>query len=143
MNPGSPFVKITRYPPGMTGSKLRKQLGLPERIYSPVSFALAREFSVIKAGDRLEFLRKQAQAEGIGISWSELRGARAGFDRAKGRVFPMAEDCACYVCGKQAAIRHHVKPLGRGGRNKRNNIVPLCAGCHAEIHPHLKASMAR
>jgi 5-methylcytosine-specific restriction endonuclease McrA len=41
------------------------------------------------------------------------------------------------VCGKIAGARHHIIALGKGGDNRKRNIVSLCNECHAEIHPWL------
>lgn len=47
----------------------------------------------------------------------------------------------CFVCVKKANIRHHVISLKQGGcPGAKRNIVALCNGCHAEIHPWLKRS---
>lgn len=136
-SPSVATVTITPYPPSMTGRKLRKQLGLPERIVAKESFRLALRFRSIKPEYRLAFLQRAVDNADERIPFGEMRARRAGFNRDKVRAFPMAEDCPCYVCGARAALRHHVKPLAGGGRNKRNNIVPLCQSCHADIHPHL------
>jgi hypothetical protein len=33
---------------------------------------------------------------------------------------------------------HHVVPLSRGGETHPDNLVTLCAECHARVHPHLE-----
>ncbi len=42
----------------------------------------------------------------------------------------------CWVCDRPAAHRHHIIPLRVGGRNRRDNLVPLCVSCHREAHRH-------
>lgn len=34
--------------------------------------------------------------------------------------------------GTKYAESHHVKPLGKGGLDRRDNIVCLCPNCHAK-----------
>lgn len=44
----------------------------------------------------------------------------------------------CWVCERTAArVSHHVLQLQYGGTNARRNQVPICAGCHSHVHPHL------
>jgi hypothetical protein len=45
----------------------------------------------------------------------------------------------CFVCGGEPRERiwHHVMLLSHGGTNHKHNLVLLCAGCHAEVHPWL------
>ena len=44
----------------------------------------------------------------------------------------------CFVCRGRAEARHHVVQIQHGGRNTRVNLVGICSGCHAEVHPWLK-----
>lgn len=44
----------------------------------------------------------------------------------------------CFACGLFAKVRHHIIQIQHGGSNSKENIVPLCIGCHAEIHPWLQ-----
>jgi len=47
----------------------------------------------------------------------------------------------CFLClDRWASVRHHIIQLQNGGPNTKNNIVSLCGGCHAIIHPHLRSS---
>jgi 5-methylcytosine-specific restriction endonuclease McrA len=57
---------------------------------------------------------------------------------AKPRNFYLG--ASCVACGARAEVRHHVRPLGHGGDNRRSNVVMLCESCHAEIHPWLEVS---
>lgn len=45
----------------------------------------------------------------------------------------------CFVCLEPAHCRHHIIQLQNGGLNQKKNVVSLCNGCHAEIHPWLKS----
>lgn len=41
----------------------------------------------------------------------------------------------CWVCQHETPDhRHHVIPLKAGGRNRKDNIVNLCVGCHKAVH---------
>lgn len=131
-------VVVTRYPASMTGKKLRAKLGIEERIFAKADFRLRAKFRRIGKETRLRYLIRRAEAEtGIRLSWVELRQMRQAFDAFKLRKFPMSETCPCYVCDGKASIRHHVTPLLKGGRNKQNNIVPLCNSCHEKVHPRM------
>ena len=47
----------------------------------------------------------------------------------------------CWAChGVKATSRHHIIQVQHGGGNDDRNIVPLCDGCHAEVHPWMDAS---
>lgn len=40
----------------------------------------------------------------------------------------------CRVCGEPAKVLHHIVPKGRGGGDRLENGLPLCAKCHAGWH---------
>lgn len=41
----------------------------------------------------------------------------------------------CWCCERETPDdRHHIIPLKNGGRNIKQNIVPLCSTCHREVH---------
>lgn len=45
----------------------------------------------------------------------------------------------CFVCNGKSECRHHIISLNQGGcQSAKRNIVSLCNGCHANIHPWLK-----
>lgn len=45
----------------------------------------------------------------------------------------------CWGCyGRQARYCHHVLQVQHGGRNRLNNRVCLCYGCHAVVHPWMR-----
>ena len=134
------FVEIQRFPMSMTGKKLRKKLGIADKPIFGEPFRVARRFQKIKPEDRLGFLvREASKSTGISLSWKELRQKRDGFNRGKVKRFGLSKATMCWCCQKEhATLRHHVRPLLKGGRNKVNNIVPLCRWCHGKIHPHLR-----
>ena len=48
-------------------------------------------------------------------------------------------DCGrCVACGFNVGVfvnvRHHIKPVAKGGDPWRQNIVTLCPNCHALVH---------
>ena len=40
----------------------------------------------------------------------------------------------CAFCGNQIEHYHHIKPRSKGGSNRPDNLVGVCAGCHKHIH---------
>lgn len=43
----------------------------------------------------------------------------------------------CQLCGRYAKGNlhlHHIIPLGMGGTNSIDNLIPLCSECHYRIH---------
>jgi 5-methylcytosine-specific restriction endonuclease McrA len=101
-------------------------------------FRLQLKFKNISKEKRLKYLISQLKLNGCDVPDWELARKRRGFNYNKGYVFPLHENVKCYVCDGVATIRHHVLPLGKGGRNKLNNIVPLCHPCHCKVHPHMQ-----
>ena len=144
----SEIINVQVFPMSMTGKKLRKVLGIPSkkdlRLYGEKSWRVCAKFRGIKRRNRLTFLRKMAKT-GDPISLSEIKKNRNGFNQNKIHHLPMNETCPCYACPdpeniRTATVRHHVVLLSKGGRNKRNNIVPLCNECHVQLHPHMQKS---
>ena len=43
----------------------------------------------------------------------------------------------CWVCGAKAFYQHHIILLKNGGFDNGINRIPICDGCHKEIHPWL------
>ena len=82
---------------------------------------------------KLEFLLFEAN-RGHAIPTYLLVKRRSQFDQNKANIFDLT-GAKCWICKAPAEIRHHVRPLWRGGRNRHNNIVALCESCHATIHP--------
>jgi 5-methylcytosine-specific restriction endonuclease McrA len=47
----------------------------------------------------------------------------------------------CWVCrSADATARHHIIQVQHGGGNDGRNIIPICDGCHAEVHHWMDAS---
>ena len=87
---------------------------------------------------RIELLREMAKITYYNAKPSTLNRKRKKFNKVKAKIVRV--DGFCEVCGNNAEIRHHIIQLNHGGMNKRFNIALLCNGCHAEIHPWLKAA---
>ncbi len=70
---------------------------------------------------------------------SSIRYRRESFDESKGVMHKLwtRRNRVCFCCGSAATARHHIIQIQNGGMNCRKNIVSLCDGCHAEIHPFL------
>lgn len=44
----------------------------------------------------------------------------------------------CIRCGLDADEVHHICPRHYGGTNHPRNLIPLCKGCHDEIHRRIE-----
>ena len=47
----------------------------------------------------------------------------------------------CVVCGREAQEVHHIRPREFKGKDQPRNLMPLCKGCHDEIHRRLDKAM--
>ena len=53
------------------------------------------------------------------------------YEKCKGR---------CVKCGSKKKLHiHHIKEFAKGGLNELNNLILLCAACHAEEHKDNRA----
>lgn len=57
--------------------------------------------------------------------------------RAAGADRRLSAANGCFVCGGESSHWHHVIQIQFGGSNYVRNMVPLCAGCHGDVHPWL------
>lgn len=103
-------------------------------------FRVAKKFRSIAPQDRLRYLqKKESEDYGIRLSFRETWSMRRGFDVNKVEHLGLSAHTLCWCCQNAiAVIRHHVQPISKGGRNKVNNIVPLCNDCHKLVHPHMR-----
>lgn len=74
-----------------------------------------------------KYQRNPATRKRYGRQWQRIRAAYA-------REHPL-----CEMCLKEGKITpmeqvHHIIPLSEGGTNDWNNLMSLCASCHARIH---------
>lgn len=67
------------------------------------------------------------------LSWEWKKARRKALERTGNR---------CEECGDAAAHVHH-KTYERIGAEADADLSPLCARCHEEHHPHMKADQAR
>ena len=76
----------------------------------------------------------------IGPVWqTQLSDRRREFNSFKARQLGGSRWRHCYCCGFEADEIHHILELQYGGLCKDLvNLVPLCSGCHASIHPWMK-----
>lgn len=87
-------------------------------------------------GGRLYLLRQMVGAELLPDPYLEhsTTGARRHFQRRKAKGHFRLKGW-CWVCEKESPDhRHHIIPLKSGGRNRKLNIVLLCASCHGDVH---------
>ena len=99
-------------------------------------YKILHKYKVVPKEKRLEFLIAACECSNPIPPKNGPVTMRSAFNRMRGWRF-IIRGLECYCCDAPAQIRHHVTPLHKGGRNKDNNIVPLCKSCHAEIHPWL------
>ena len=69
----------------------------------------------------------------------DLAKLRKQFEKSKYKLMKL-KDHVCYVCESTPNHRHHIIPLGRGGRNEVRNLVALCEDCHTDLHPWMIAA---
>jgi 5-methylcytosine-specific restriction endonuclease McrA len=124
-------VPIKKYSQWASGIKKRKQKNRP-------GFAVPLKFKKIKSNNRLAFLISHLKLDKPDVPLLDMVCKRRGFNYTKGYQFPLNRSIKCYLCAGEATLRHHVVPLAKGGRNRRNNIVPLCHKCHCKVHPHMQ-----
>ena len=54
------------------------------------------------------------------------------------RSAAIGRDGGCVVCGSQSGLHaHHLRTRRRNGSNRVQNLVTLCAECHADVHAGL------
>lgn len=84
--------------------------------------------------DRVSRLRLLLRWDGVRVHHASRYARRRRRTRQQRRqVF----GAVCWVCQGtvMATCVHHVIQVQHGGGNERENLVPLCAGCHAAVHP--------
>lgn len=87
---------------------------------------------------KLNQLKRLAEVE---IEYKRSRSReerREQFDKIKRQRHSLNSHKLCFACLGKASVRHHIISLKNGGINCKRNVVSLCMGCHAEIHPWLK-----
>ena len=145
-------AKITRYPEGMTGEDLRRQLGIKSKtttkreeqefrrrrakFFVMSDQVLGKFWSKFKnmkrSEDRLALLRKMSDVYIPNPLSYEKRRKAHGYRKRKG---------PCKVCADFGFHNHHIIWVRNGGHNKSSNIILLCESCHRAIHPWLPSDL--
>lgn len=84
--------------------------------------------------EKLRAVLELSEAGEYWIKAKKRNKLRAKFDKKKYSK-PLGR---CFICAGKADCFHHLIPISRGGSYHWGNVVPLCNGCHASIHPWLK-----
>lgn len=105
---------------------------------SDTGFVLNSKLKNVHKVNRLQFLISHLRLNKPDIPVQEMINGRKGFNDNKKWALPLTKRSECYLCGGKATLRHHVIPLSKGGKNKVNNITPLCHPCHCKVHPHMQ-----
>jgi len=58
---------------------------------------------------------------------------RTKFERVKKRRHNLKSHAICFVCGRNANVRHHIIQIAGGATNAKRNLVSLCTPCHDEV----------
>ena len=93
---------------------------------SDTGFVLNSKLKNVHKVNRLQFLISHLRLNKPDIPVQEMINGRKGFNDNKKWALPLTKRSECYLCGGKATLRHHVIPLSKGGKNKVNNITPLC-----------------
>lgn len=55
--------------------------------------------------------------------------------RIKNKKILKEKKGTCSICGKQTNTEnHHIKSVGSGGNDKKENLIELCRVCHSLVH---------
>ena len=67
--------------------------------------------------------------------WGYQKGPQYGFENVKAAV-RARDHHTCQLCGKTGGKLqvHHIQPRSQGGTDISENLVTLCAKCHAAVH---------
>jgi HNH endonuclease len=145
-------LEVKRYPEDMTGSELRRQLGIKKkrasrknyrankkrgrletaelrRLFSPLIEKFWGKFrKTFTPEGKIELLREMAQVV--------LPNPIAYAVRRKGSRKKVG---GCLVCAEFGFHNHHIIQVKNGGPNDRRNLMVLCEGCHRQVHPWMPA----
>lgn len=86
---------------------------------------------------RLASLVVMANKFQVRVTEKRLRKMRKKYNRNKHNLLNIPNE-KCATCDKRSRVRHHIIPLTVGGLNIPLNLILICHGCHAEIHPWMK-----
>lgn len=71
--------------------------------------------------------RDRAAKKRYGRAWSRIRARYAA-------AHPLCEECLKNGVFTPVEQVHHILPLSEGGTHADENLMSLCAACHARIH---------
>ena len=89
---------------------------------------------------------REGSAPDSGVSQSSAVGPRADWSSVRRAVLARDRQ-SCVSCGDACsgsdAHVHHLIPRSAGGTDDPENLITLCASCHAAHHPNLQVGLAR
>lgn len=80
--------------------------------------------------NRFAFMRMD---DGAVMGCDFQNGRMKGYASVKDYVYARQDGC-CQFCGGAIEHYHHIRPRSKGGSDLPENIVGVCAACHAKIH---------
>ena len=103
----------------------KKKKRKPKRL----AWRMAKLNSLHTVQEKLDFLKEEARQK----PWEKPNKRYKSLRAVK---FDLTSKY-CAVCGGKASCMHHIHPLMCGGKNKADNLIPICKECHEEIHPFI------
>ena len=76
--------------------------------------------------------------DGTVRGWDFQNGRLKGYASKEDYVSAL-QDGRCALCGKPIEHYHHILPKRKGGSDTPENLVGLCASCHAAVHARKKS----
>jgi len=68
-------------------------------------------------------------------SWSFTRSPDWSVYGPERRLALARDGYRCRVCGRPAAITHHIQPRRYGGADTAENLMTVCDSCHRRVEP--------
>ena len=68
-------------------------------------------------------------------SWSLTPGPDWSVYGPQRRIALERDGYRCRMCGRPAAITHHILPRRYGGPDAADNLMTVCASCHGKVEP--------
>jgi 5-methylcytosine-specific restriction protein A len=98
-----------------------KHNGCPSLTNDPTRYCAEHKRQAQQEQDRE---RGTAAERGYTYQWSKVRKMYLN-------EFPLCNDCEQVGKVTSATEVHHIKPIGEGGNNERDNLMSLCHVCHS------------
>jgi len=68
------------------------------------------------------------------IMTPEIRLRACEYGRLRRKIL-QRDGWRCQVCGIRTNLQvHHLNYRGRGGSDRKENLISLCADCHRQVH---------